>query len=92
MSNVYLCRRAGLKEQCEVLNCNSFMDKLPEHYWRALMKLMQHAEYCFEAIVNNEVISHLYHVKQVVQFKRMNMPFCSHEFPLKYFGELAFWL
>jgi hypothetical protein len=59
----------------EVLNCNAVMDNLPEQHWTVLMKLMRHAEYCFEAIVDNEVISHMYHAKQVVPFKTMNTTF-----------------
>ena len=74
----------------EVLNFNAVMEKLPECHWHVLMKLMRHAEYCFEAIADNEVISHLYHAKQVVPFKTMTMPFSSHKSALKYYGGLAF--
>jgi hypothetical protein len=74
----------------EVLNCNAFMDKLPKRHWTVLMKLMWHAEYCFEAITDNEVISHMYHAKQVVPFKTMNTTFSSRESSLKYYGGLAF--
>ena len=74
----------------EVLNCNAVMEKLPECHWHVLMKLMRHAEYCFEAIADNEVISHLYHAKQVVPFKTMSMPSSSHKSTSKYYGGLAF--
>ena len=74
----------------EVLNCNAFMDDLPEQHWTVLMKLMQHAEYCFEAIADNEVISHMYHAKQVVPFKTMNTTFSCCGSSLKYYGGLAF--
>ena len=74
----------------EVLNCNAVMEKLPECHWQVLMKLMRHAEYCFEAIADNEVISHLYHAKQVVPFKTMSIPSSSHKFTSKYYGGLAF--
>jgi hypothetical protein len=73
-----------------VLNINAVMEKLPECHWHVLMKLMRHAEYCFEAIADNEVISHLYPAKQVVPFKTMTMPFSSHKSTLKYYGGLAF--
>ncbi len=63
----------------EVLNCNAFMEKLPECHWTFLMKLMRHAKYCFEDIVDNEVISYMYHAKQVIPFKTMSMPcFLTH--------------
>ena len=74
----------------EVLNCNAVMEKLPECHWHVLMKLMRHAEYCFQAIADNEVISHLYHAKQVVPFKTMSMPSSSHKSTSKYYGGLAF--
>ena len=74
----------------EVLNCNAFMEKLPECHWTVLVKLMWHAGCCFEAIVDNEVISHMYHAKQVIPFKTMSMPCSSHTSALKYCGGLAF--
>jgi len=74
----------------EVLNCNAVMENLAECHWNVLMKLMRHAEYCFEAIADNKVISHLYHAKQVVPFKTMSMPSSSHKSTLKYYGGLAF--
>jgi hypothetical protein len=57
------------RNSADVLNVNAVMEKLPECHWHLLMKLMRHAEYCFEAIADNEVVSHLYHAKQVVPFK-----------------------
>jgi hypothetical protein len=57
----------------EVLGCAPFMDKLPQHHWRVLMSLMGCAKNSFEAIANSEVISHVYHAKQVVPFKTMKI-------------------
>jgi hypothetical protein len=53
------------RNSTEVLNCNAFMEKLPECHWTVLMKLMRHAEYCFESIADNKVISHMYHASCV---------------------------
>ncbi len=74
----------------EVLNWNAFMEKLPECHWTVLMKLMRHAKHCYEFIADNEVISHMFHAKQVVPFKTMNMPSFSHTSLLKYYGAFAF--
>ena len=54
------------------------------------MSLMQCAEYCFEAIADHQVISHVYHAKQVVPFKTMNMSSCKKSSTLKYYGGSAF--
>jgi hypothetical protein len=54
------------------------------------MKLMQHAEHCYEFIADTEVISHMFHAKQVVPFKTISMPSSSHTSSLKYYGALAF--
>ena len=48
------------------------MGNLAKEYWTVLTKLMQHVEYCFEALANHQVISHMYHAKQVVPFKIIN--------------------
>jgi len=56
-----------------VLDCAPFMEKLPQHHWRVSMSLMLCAKYCCEAIADHQVISHVYHAKQVVPFKTMNM-------------------
>ncbi len=66
------------------------MEKLPECHWTVLMKLMRHAKYCYEFIADNEVISHMFHAKQVVPFKTMSMPSSSHTSMLKYYRALAF--
>jgi hypothetical protein len=74
-----------------VLNHNAFMEKLHDSHWLILLKLMRHAETAFESLVDNEVISHLYHAKKVVNFKTMSMPPGIKEMsPLKYYGALAF--
>ena len=74
----------------EVLTCNAFMENLPERHWSALTKLMRHAEHCYESISDTQVISHMFHARQVVPFKTMTMPFSSHASMLKYYGAFAF--
>jgi hypothetical protein len=54
------------------------------------MSLMQHVEYCFEALADHQVISHVYHAKQVVPFKTMNRTIHSQQPQLKYYGGWAF--
>jgi hypothetical protein len=66
------------------------MDQLSEQHFRVLIKLMRHAEYCFEAIADNDVISHVYHAKQLVPFKTMNVMTTTEQMSLKYYGALAF--
>ena len=75
-----------------VLDCAPFMEmeNFPQHHWRVLMRLMRCAEYCFEAIADHQVISHVYHAKQVVPFKTMNMSSCKKSSTLKYYGGLSF--
>ena len=67
----------------EVLPFNAYMEKLPEFHRTILMKLMRHAEYCFEDIADSEVISHMFHAKQVVPFKTMEhkhlVVMCSYD-------------
>jgi hypothetical protein len=58
------------------------MNQLSEKHLRVLMKLMRHAEYCFEAIADNEVISHVFHAKQIVPFKTMNATITSDQLHL----------
>ena len=74
----------------EVLTCNAFMENLPERHWSALTKLMRHAEHCYESISDTQVISHMFHARQVVPFKTMTMPFSSQASMLKYYGAFAF--
>jgi hypothetical protein len=56
------------------------------------MQLMPCAEYCFESIVDHQVISHMFHMKKGVPFKTMNIPSCKSKSVtlLKYYGGLAF--
>ena len=77
------------RNSSEVLNCNSFLQKLPERQWTILMKLMQKAKDCFERLADSEVISHIHHAKVVVPFKTMTSPFDSTN-SLNYYGGLAF--
>jgi len=74
----------------EVLPSNACMDILPEFHRTILMKLMRHAEYCFEDIADSEVISYMFHAKQVVPFKTMSIPGSSQTSMLNYLGSLAF--
>ena len=64
--------------------------KLPECHLSVLMKFMQHVERCYESLAESEVISHMFHAKQVVPFKTMSLPGSSHKSTLKYYGALAF--
>ena len=54
------------------------------------MKFMQHVERCYESIAESEVISHMFHEKQVAPFKTRTLPGSSHKSTLKYYGALAF--
>ena len=74
----------------DVLDFNADVEKLPEDHQTILMKLMRYIEGCFESIVDSEVISHMFHAKQVVPFKTMTMPGSCQKSMLKYYGALAF--
>jgi hypothetical protein len=91
MSIMYTCAGVQVSRNSpEVLNWNAFLENLPECHCTVLMKLMRHAEHGYEFIADNEVISHMFHAKQVVPFKTMSMPSSSHTSSLKYYGALAF--
>ena len=49
---------------------------------------MGHAESAFESMADHQVLSHLYHAKQVVPFKTMSVSDSTAS--AKYFGALAF--
>jgi hypothetical protein len=66
------------------------MDKLPLCHWRVMMKMMQCAEYAFEAISNHQVIINVHHAKRLVLFKTMKIPSCNDYTPLKYYGGIGF--
>ncbi len=88
---MYTCASIQVsKNSPDVLDCNVFMGKLDQEHWAVLMSLMQHAKYCFEALADQKVISHMYHAKQVVPFKTINRTVSSNEFGLKYYSGLAF--
>ncbi len=74
----------------QVLEAAPFMDKLPLCHWRVMMKMMQCAEYAFEAISDHQVISNVPHAKRLVQFKTMKIPSCDDYTPLKYYGSIGF--
>jgi hypothetical protein len=88
---LYTCAGVQVSMNAQgVLDYNAYMDQLSEQHLRVLMKLMHHAEYCFEAIADNDVISHVYHAKQLVSFKTMNVMTTTEQMSLKYYGALAF--
>ena len=72
----------------EVMDCAPFMQSLPNHHWKSLMKIMHRAETCFEQIMDHQVISHIRHAKTVVPYRTMTS--ATHSPPLKYFGGLAY--
>ena len=47
----------------DVLDCNAFMGKWDQEHWTVLMSLMQHVKYCFKALADHKVISHMYQAK-----------------------------
>jgi hypothetical protein len=55
-----------------------------------MMKMMQGAEYAFEAISDHQVISNVHHAKRLVLFKTMKIPSCNDYTPLKYYGGIGF--
>ncbi len=90
---VYTC--AGVQvswNSRQVLDAAPFMDKLPLCLRRAMMKMMQCAEYAFEAISNHQVISNVHNAKRLVPFKTMKIPSCNDYTPLKYYGGIGFWV
>ena len=46
-----------------------FMQSLPNHHWKALMKLMHRAEVAFEQILEHQVVSHIQLAKSLVHYK-----------------------
>jgi hypothetical protein len=73
-----------------VLNCHAYMEEFSDGHSTILMKLIRHAEYCLETIADHNVLSQLYHAKNLVPFKTMNVKTVSEQACLKYYGELAF--
>ena len=51
-----------------------YMDKLPKHHLKSLLRIMRRAERSFEEIADHQVISHLKNAKAVVPFKTMSFP------------------
>ncbi len=79
-----------LRNAQTVLDNNAYMDNLSDKHLSILMKLMHHAEYCYETIADNNVISHVYHAKKLVPFKTMTVKTTADQTSLNYFGALAF--
>jgi hypothetical protein len=73
----------------EVMDSAPFMQSLPNHHWKALMKLMHRAEVSFEQILDHQVVSHIRLAKSLVPYKSMISP--STKSPLKYFGDPYQW-
>ena len=72
----------------EVMDSAPFMQSLPSHHWKALMKLMHRAEVAFEQLLDHQVVSHIRLANTLVPYKSMISP--STKSPLKYFGALAY--
>ncbi len=68
----------------------SWTNLLPLCHWRVMMKMMQCAEYAFEAISDHQVISNVHHAKRLVPFKTIKIPSCNEYTPLKYYGGIGF--
>ena len=75
---------------CGVLDCNAYMEELSDGHSTVLMKLIRQAEYCLETIADHDILSHLYHAKNLVHYKTMNVKTVSEQACLKYYGALAF--
>ncbi len=74
----------------QVLDVAPLMDKLPLCHWRVMMKMMQCAEYAFEAVSDHQVISNIHHAKRLVPFKTIKIPSWDEYTPLKYYGGIGF--
>ena len=58
----------------QVLDNAPYMEKLPQHHRKCLVKIMHHAEESFTLIGDHQVISHIGHTKTVVPIKTMSFP------------------
>jgi hypothetical protein len=88
---MYTCAGVQVSQNSrQVLEAAPFMDKLPLCHWRVMMKMMQCAEYAFEAISDHQVISNVHHAKRLVPFKTMKIPSCNDYTPLKYYGGIGY--
>ena len=68
-----------------------YMDKLPRHHLKSLLKIMCRAECSFEEIADHQVNSHLKNAKAFVPFKTMSFPSSSGKnHSVRYFGGIAF--
>ena len=53
---MYTCANVQVSQNsCEVLDAAPFMKEFLLWHWKVLMRLMQCAEYCFEAISDHQV-------------------------------------
>jgi hypothetical protein len=88
---MYTCAGVQVSRNARgVLDNNAYMDNLSDKHLGVIMKLMRHAEYCYQTLADTEVISHVYHAKQLVPFKTMTVKTTDDQYSLNYFGALAF--
>ena len=75
-----------------VLTQAPFMESLSDSHWRSLVWMMRRAEYCFRAIAEPAVLSHLDLAKRIVPFKTFISSSSEHpdNFYAQYFGGIAF--
>jgi len=74
----------------EVLENAPYMDELPRHHLKSLMKIMHRAERSFQVMADHQVISHLKNAKTVVPFKTMSFPSSGNNHSVQFFGGIAF--
>jgi len=73
-----------------VLDNAPYMEKLPQHHRKCLIKIMHRAEESFTLIGDHQVISHTGHTKTVVPFKTMSFPSSGINHSVQFFGGIAF--
>ena len=74
----------------QVLDNAPYMEKLPKHHRKCLMKIMRHAEQFFQLIGDHQVISHIENTKTVVPFKTMSFPSSGIHHSVRMFGGIVF--
>ena len=68
---MYTCARVQVSRNATgILDYNAYMDQLSDQHLSVIMKLMRHTDYCFEAVADNKVNSHLYHAKILFHSKQ----------------------
>ena len=74
----------------QVLDNAPYMEKLPKHHLKCLMKIMRRAEQSFQLIGDHQGISHIENAKTVVPFKTMSFPSSGINHSVRMFGGIAF--